>query len=278
MIRTIVVERWSQIDRLLPRDVYLWCKALLLAFIAIQAARLFWVLVVPVGPFGDWRPAQARILPQQMQAALLASVDPFNRTPQPVAAAAPAASTAELQLFGVRQEGAAGGGSAIIGSADGEQKSYVVGEEVAPGIKLAAVAFDYVLLDRGGAQERLGFPGDAPAESATAAPPSAQAPAAPSAPGTPLTASAIRQAVTFGPRTAGAKVTGVLVNPGRNPTLFQTAGFRPGDVIVAVNGARISSPVDVAQLQNALSPGARLALSVERGAQVVPIALDIAGN
>jgi general secretion pathway protein C len=277
LIRTIVVERWSHIDRLLPRDVYLWCKALLLALIATQAARLFWTLVVPVGPFGDWRPAQARILPQQMQVALLASVDPFNRTPQTIAAATPTASTSGLQLFGVRQEGSAGGGSAIIGSADGEQTSFVVGDEVVPGVKLAAVAFDYVLLDRGGSQERLAFPGETVAEPAPSGGSVATAAPAPAV-GTPLSASAIRQGVTFGPRTSGAKVTGILVNPGRNPALFQSAGFRSGDVIVAVNGARISSPVDVAQLQNALSPGARLGLSVERGSQIIPISLNIAGN
>jgi general secretion pathway protein C len=84
--------------------------------------------------------------------------------------------------------------------------------------------------------------------------------------------------VAFGPRTTGGRVSGILVNPGRNPALFQSSGFRSGDVIVAVNGARISSPVDVTQLQNSLSPGARLALTVERGAQAVPISLNIAGN
>jgi general secretion pathway protein C len=272
----MVIERWSHFDRLLPRDLYLWCKALLLALIAIQLARLLWVLVVPVGPFGDWKPAQARALPQQVQAALLSSFDPFQRNTPAAAAAAPAASTSELQLFGVRQEGSAGGGSAIIAAADGEQKSFAVGEEVAPGVRLAAVAFDHVLLDRGGTRERLAFPGDAPAETASA-PAVPSAAAAPPA-GAPLNAGAVRQAVAFGPRTTSGRVTGILVNPGRNPALFQSAGFRTGDVIVAVNGARISSAVDVAQLQNALSPGARLALTVERGAATVPISLNIAGN
>lgn len=277
LIRTIVIERWSNIDRLLPRDIYLWCKALLLALISIQLARLLWVLIVPVGPLGDWKPAQARILPEQTQAALLASIDPFNRNGPSSAAAAPAESTSGLQLFGVRQEGFAGGGSAIIASADGEQNSYAVGEEVVPGVRLAAVAFDHVLLDRGGARERLTFPGDEPAEASPST--NFQPTAAAATPTTGhLTAGAVRQAVAFAPRTAGGRVTGILVNPGRNAALFQSAGFRSGDVIVAVNGARVSSAVDVAQLQNALSPGARLALTVERGAAAVPISLNIAGN
>lgn len=276
MIRTLVIERWSHIDRLLPQDLYLWCKALLLALISIQLARLFWVLIVPVGPYGGWKPAQARMLPQQTQAALIGTVDPFFRNAQPAASAAPATSTSGLQLFGVRQAGASGGGSAIIGAADGEQKSYAVGEEVLPGVKLAAVAFDYVLLDRGGVQERLAFPGDAPVEPSSAT--SASSAAAAPAPGAPLTASAVRDGVAFGPRTSAGRVTGIVVSPGRNAALFQSTGFRSGDVIVAVNGARIASAVDVAQLQNAVTPGARLALTVERGAQAVPISLNIAGN
>jgi general secretion pathway protein C len=69
-----------------------------------------------------------------------------------------------------------------------------------------------------------------------------------------------------------------MVSPGLNQALFASAGFQAGDVIVAVNGARITSAADLAQLQSSLSPGARLSLTVERGAQTVPIALNLAGN
>jgi general secretion pathway protein C len=275
VIRTLVVERWSLFRRWLPTDVYLWIKAILLALIAMQLARLVWAVFTPIGPVGEWRPAQARILSPQAQAAILAAVDPFYRNGPPAAAVA-AASTLNLQLFGVRENWGSGGGAAIIGAPDGEQKSFAVGEEVAPGVKLAAVFFDYVVLDRGGAQEKLFLDPDKAAEPVAA---SATASAPATAGGAqPLTAAAARQAFSFTPRQVGGRVSGVMVAPGADQALYSAAGFQRGDVIVAVNGARIASQTDLAQLQSSLVPGARLSLTVERGAQTVPIALNLASN
>jgi general secretion pathway protein C len=276
VIRTLVVERWSLFRRWLPTDVYLWTKAVLLALVAMQLARLLWAIMIPVGPMGPWQPAQAKILSPQAQAAVLAAVDPFYRNGPPAASAA-ATSTLNLQLFGVRENRGSGGGAAIIGAPDGEQGSYAIGEEVAPGVRLAAVFFDYVVLDRGGNQEKLFLDqSKSPQVIAGGAAPSATP--APSGAGQPLTAAAVRQAFTFSPRQQGGRVTGVLVAPAADPAMFASAGFQPGDVIVAVNGARITSPTDLAQLQSSLTPGARLSLTVERGAASVPIALNLASH
>jgi general secretion pathway protein C len=254
----------------------LWIKAVLLALIAMQLARLLWVMLTPVGPMGPWRPAQARILSPQAQAAVLAAVDPFYRNGPPAAAAA-ATSTLNLQLLGVRENRGSGGGGAIIGAPDGEQASYAVGEEVAPGVRLAAVFFDYVVLDRGGRQEKL-FLDQSKAPEVIAA--AAATPGAPSSAAVPqaLTAATVRQAFSLAPRQQSGRVTGVMVAPGGDPGLYAAAGFRPGDVIVAVNGARIASQTDLVQLQSSLIPGARLSLTVERGTQTVPIALNLASN
>jgi general secretion pathway protein C len=100
---------------------------------------------------------------------------------------------------------------------------------------------------------------------------------APNGSGAAATAS-VTEAFDLKPRNSGGNVTGVIVGPGRNPALFQLAGFRSGDVIVAVNGARISSLIDVQHLQSSLAPGARLTLTVERGGQTLPIALNIPAN
>ncbi|HUE78639.1 MAG TPA: type II secretion system protein N [Sphingomicrobium sp.] len=279
MIRTLMVERWSLFRRWLPTDVYLWLKAILLALIAIQLARLLWAVLAPVGPMGPWRPAQARLLSPEVQATVLAAIDPFYRNGPP-AASVEAASTLDLQLFGVRENRGSGGGAAIIGAPDGEQGSYAVGEEVSPGVTLSAVYFDYVVLDRGGRKEKLFLdqskPGEMVAGGAAAPGPSSSAPAAAGA--QPLTAAAARQAFSFAPRQQNGRVTGVVVAPGSDQGLYAAAGFQPGDVIVAVNGARIASQTDLIQLQSGLVPGARLSLTVERGAQTVPIALNLAGN
>lgn len=276
MIRTLVVERWSLFRRWLPTDVYLWAKAVLLALIAVQLARLIWAIVTPVGPLGPWRPAQAAILSPQAQATILAAVDPFYRNGPP-ASAAQATSTLNLQLFGVRENRGSGGGAAIIGAPDGEQASFAVGEEVAPGVRLSAVYFDYVVLDRGARQEKL-FLDQSKAPEAVVAATGGPAPGTAAQPTTGLSAAAARQAFSFVPRQQGGRVTGVIVSPGADQALYAAAGFQPGDVIVAVNGARITSPADLTQLQSSLTPGARLSLTVERGAQAVPIALNLASN
>jgi general secretion pathway protein C len=237
--------------------------------VAIQAVRLLWTIVTPAGPFGAWQPAPARILPPQTQSALFASVDPFFRSTGP-AESGPIAP--DLQLFGIRGGQGQIPAAAILGTSDGEQKSYVVGEEIAPGVKLAAVHFDHVVLSRGTGQQAVYMQG-ADQGAPTAAP----------APGMPVdgaapTASTAAQAFSLRPRNQGGRVTGAVVNPGSNPSLFAAAGFKPGDVIVAVNGARITSTIDIQQLEASVAPGARLMLSVERGAQTIPIALNIPGN
>ena len=267
MIRTLTVGRLAAFGRWLPNDVYFWLKAVLLALVAIQAARLFWVVVVPVGSFGEWQAAPPRLLSPGAQAAVLAQVDPFFRAGAmlPSAAAAPAV---DLQLFGTRMSQGRLPGSAILGSADGEQRSYLVGEEVAPGVKLAAVRFDHVELERGGSRQTLYMPdADGAGEGANVGSPADTAISA-----------AVGNAFKLNPRNEGGRVTGVLVSPGTNAQLFTAAGFREGDVIVAVNGARITSMIDVQQLQSSIAPGARLLLTVERGAEAVPIALNLPSN
>lgn len=275
MIRTIVIHRWSLFRQMLPSDVYFWAKAMLLACVAVQLSRLLWALVTPVGPFNDWAPRQARVLPLQAQTSLLAVVDPFFRQPASGPAAPTQFPSVDLSLFGVREERGTGNGSAILGPPDGEQRSYVVGEEVAPGVKLAAIFFDFVLLDAAGRQEKLYMDGSGPAE---AAPATAPVTTATAAAGGTLTVEAARRAIRLAPRSSGGRVTGVMVSPGTDSASFAAAGLRSGDVIVAVNGARISSQTDLAQLQSSLAPGARLSLSVERGASIVPVALNIAGH
>lgn len=267
MIRTFDVERLAFFRPRLPSDAYVWVKALLLVLVAVQAVRLVWAVVTPVGPFGDWRPAAPRTLSAEARTAVFSSLDPFFRTAgSAVQAAAPATG---LQLFGTREGSGSVRGSAILGQSEADQKSYVVGEEVAPGVKLSVVSFDHVVLDRGGAKETLYMPG---MEEGSSGGPSAASTGA-GAPGANLA-----NAFDLKPRTQNGQVTGVAIGPGSNPALFQAAGFRPGDVIVAVNGARIASLIDIQQLQSNIAPGARLTLTVERGGQTLPIALNLPVN
>ena len=260
MIRSLKIQGFAPLRQRISFDAYTLLKATILALLAVALTQLVWAIATPVGPFGDWRPAAPRTLSAEAQSAVLASVDPFFRSGS--AGASAAAAPTDLQLFGTRLGSDGIAGSAILGSPDGDQRSYVVGEDVSPGVKLAAVHFDHVDLDRGGVRQSLYMPdADTRTEAETGQP-----------------STSIADAFDFKPRMSSGNVTGVIARPGRDKVPFAASGLRQGDVIVAVNGARITSPIDVQQLQGSIAPGARLILTVERGAQTIPIPLNLPAN
>jgi hypothetical protein len=124
--------------------------AALAALIAYQCATLYSVIVTPL----DGRPERAVRLTQLQPATLLTSFDPFFTAV--VDSAAPIAAT-DLTLHGFRQNRETGGGSAIISQSDGAQRSFGIGEEIAPGIVLKEVSSDHVTISRHGSDERLVF-------------------------------------------------------------------------------------------------------------------------
>lgn len=244
--------------------------ALLAVLLAIQVARLFWVVVTPVGPSGDWRARPVNMVPASARAALFSGFDPFFRNDQPAAGSANVTSLS-LTLFGIRANQSSGGGSAIIAGEDGIQNSFAVGEEVAPGVILDAVAFDHVILSRGGVKESLYLDQSVPAE--TVSPGAAAAPAEPGDEGgASLNAETIQQSIGFAPRSEGGRVTGLVLQPRDDGTMLRLAGFRAGDIVVAVNGRPVTSAADIAAL---LRPGGRLSVEVERGGSKIPIALNL---
>ncbi len=165
-------------ERLLARfrrlNVYSALELLLLVLIAVQAARLFWGLLVPIGPVGDYKALD------RMRAAaaptMLGTFDPFFR--QAPGTQGPVVVTSlDIRLYGVLANRATGGGSAIIGTANGEQRSFQVGEEIMPGVVLTGVAFDHVTISRGGTSEQL-YLDQTPSLPPGAGPPAAPAPVA----------------------------------------------------------------------------------------------------
>ena len=269
---------WLRAGRRSPRALLpLLVIGLIGALLVWQSVRLLWTLVVPLSPLGAWQPQTAVIASPAERRALFAGLDPFFRN----AAQGPASATvtsAGLTLFGININEATGGGSAIIAGEVGVQSSYAVGDEIAPGLKLAGVAFDHVLLDRGGARESLFLDqsGAAPVASPALPAPTAEAgPAAASgvSPSGEISPEALKAGVGFAPRAENGKVTGLVVQPQGDGSVFRAAGLRPGDVIRSVGGRPIGSASDAASLASQLAPGARISVEVERGASVVPIAL-----
>lgn len=246
-------------------NVYSATELALLALLAVQSARLMWALVTPIAPLGAWTPA-APTLPSD-PASVFAAFDPFYRVSGAQPSGPAAVTSLQLTLFGTRIDGAQGGGSAIVAGPDGEQKSVAVGEELAPGVTLKAVAFDHITLDRGGAAEDLflsqsdaagasaGAPAGPPPERVTPGPPPAGAPLPPgvtppgaaTAPPRPAAAPSPppRADISAIPRIEGGRISGLTL---RGTGGYRAAGLQDGDVVTQVNGRAISGMSDIDRL------------------------------
>lgn len=248
---------------------------ILVLLLAIQAIRLVWLVVTPLGPMGDWQTRDVQILSPQSRLSLFSNFDPFFRSGP--AASANVVTSLQLTLFGVRMNEGSGLGSAILAGPDGVQESYAVGDEIMSGVKLNTVLFDHVIIDRGGVMESLYLDQSIPAKTVGAEGDrngQSSAPAEASTGNMP-TAEMIASAFDLSPRNADGKVTGIVVSPRGESALFRAAGFQDGDIIVSVNGQPVSSTSDIATLKRQIIPGARLSLEVERGADTVPIAMNM---
>lgn len=253
----------------------------LLVVLALQLVRLVWAVVAPVGSFGPWEGRQAQLLSPSARQALFASFDPFFRTGAPQQAGSGVVTSLALTLYGVRLNEGSGLGSAIIASPDGVQNSFAVGDEVMPGVVLKAVAFDHVTIDRGGAEEQIFLDQSTPAPEAEPAPAvgagwQSAAPPPPAPPGAGPTVDGLKRDIGFAPRMQNGRVTGLAVlskGPG-----FAGVGFKAGDIVTQVNGQPIGSAGDLQTLQNQIAPGARLSLTVERGAAVASVNIIVQGQ
>jgi general secretion pathway protein C len=276
-MRLALDPRAQRLLRRVPRtNVYTVAELALLSLLAIQCARLVWTIVTPLGPVGEWAPAGTL---RTQAVGRLDGFDPFFRLSGD---AGPVVVTAlELKLFGVRQDQASGRGSAIIATPDGTQRSYAVGDEIMPGAILAAVAFDSVTIARGGNSEQLfmdqsqaaqvalqpGGTGTAP--TSTVAPPP---PPPPTPPGTGAAPGRLAGQIALQPRLNGSRLTGIVLSPQGTGEAFRSAGLLPGDVLVEVNGQRLTSPDQLGGMRDQLASGSA-SVKVERGGRVVRLQL-----
>jgi general secretion pathway protein C len=285
-MRLVLDVRARALLRRLPRtNVYTALELVLLAGLGVQCAALFWVLVTPVGALGPWQPVQPGF--GGSPTAVLQGFDPFFRLSggddKPVMV-----TSLQLTLFGTRINEAMGGGSAIIAGPDGVQQSFAVGEEISPGVKLKAVAFDHVTIDRGGADEDL-FLDQSGAVEPVAPPPSGTVPslipgepALPNAPnakgGGALSPAQLRADIGFIPRVDGGKISGLVVRPQGSGAAFRQAGLREGDVITAINDRPVTGQGDIEQLGAQLGKGGTVPVTVMRGDDTLSLTITIAGQ
>lgn len=268
-MRLALDPRARRLLRRLPRNtVYSTMELVLLSLLAVQCARLAWTLVTPLGPVGDWKAGSALRPASPGSSAVLGSFDPFFRLSG--GGATPAVVTSlNLKLFGVREDRASGRGSAIIGTPDGQQRSFAVGEEIMPGVTLTAVGYDNVTVSRGGTAEQLFLDQSTPATVVTpAVSPPAVAP--PPLPVPTMTVNPMQtetgNEIQVQPRIEAGRVTGVTVQG----SALSAAGLQPGDVVTSVNGQRITSAEQARGIAARLR-GGEANIEVERGGRTVSL-------
>ena len=225
--------------------------------LGMQAARLVWLVLAPLGPFGGSPPDAAVMTPAP---AMTISRDPFF--PASTTATASADASGDFTLFGVN----VGGGSAILAGKDGRQGSWRIGQEVAPGVRLQAVDAGGAVLDVGGRQQRLALqarPSSSPALAPAGQLPSARATG--SGADTPPTVdpAALLQQAGLRPRMTDGRIDGYTLIPRGDDALVRQAGLRAGDVVVAVNGNTLT-PERLGELESDLAGRDAVELTVLR--------------
>ena len=234
--------------------------------LAFQGARLIWATSKPLGPLGNW--PQSMSLQSTLATLDVGTLDPFGGTDADADGSTVTSLT--LKLFGVSLNEATGLGSAIIAAPDGVQSSFAVGDEIVPGVRLKAVAYDHVTLDNGGADETLFLDQSVPAPGGATGDAAAGGKTGSSDTGA-LNAASFTTDISLTPRNVGGKVTGFLVQPKGEGGAFNAAGLKPGDIIVSLNGVPAQSVQDAVAVISQLPDKGNLTLQVERGGQLVPL-------
>lgn len=278
-----VLENWSRATwRPKARTVLAGLEVVLVVLLALQAARLIWGLAEPRGGVGGLQPVRARTA-AMVDLSILARFDPFFRVAGAASGTGDMSGRGELQLHGVRVDGR-GGGSAIIGGPDGRQGSFLVGEQVAPGVVLGAVAGDHVILARGGARTRLDFvePASAPASAPGATgvgtlmpPPPPPVPSPDSAGG--VDPKQFLAAASLTPRTVNGQASGYRVTGRGKSDALARAGLQDGDVLLAVEGSPLNAE-RLSELPAVLAQSKEVELRFERGGQILTTRLRMAAR
>jgi len=286
----------STLDRLRQSQRLALASCLLLAALALWLALRIGLALWPRSAPGELVAPPAGNVPVAVAPASLARFHLFGVTPLQPGSAAPGAPSpvTGLILRGTLADRDPNAGVAVIDGAGDGERAFRVGDEVLPGVVLAAIHADHVVLSRGGAEETLRLtrdtnpdPGNivrpAPgmakgSRTVTGAPasaaPVANIPAAPARADGELQATLARlranpeellRRMQVVPVLDGGRLAGVRVSAsGADATLLAQAGLQSGDVVTAVNGQRVDSLERGQQIVAGLASATSVRLTVLR--------------
>lgn len=272
--------------------------ALAAAVAALLLARLlaeFVVLWLPVPQSAAWRPAPAALSGPSARpeatgpnADLIASAHVFGEYQAVGSVAADQMDKApdtrlNLTLLGIFAADREGQSRALISTQEGDEKPYSINQDVVGGVKIQAIFPDRVILSRNGQLETLRLDKDRQnaiaSESAVGATPTAGT-------DTSQMLGKIREQLLNDPSKAadyirvqpanvGGQQRGYRIYPGRDRSVFNGAGLRPGDLVTSVNGNPLDDPSKALQMLGDMSQARTLNLMVERGGTQQPITVNL---
>ena len=194
-----------------------------------------------------------------------------------------AASTSGLRLKGVIAPDAGEAASAIFSLGSGKDVAVFVNREVQPGVKLAEVKPDHVIVSRSGARERI----DLEARRAAVKPSPGRLVgfklnvARSGANNFSLSRKELDEALRdpnqlnylgqIGVPPGG----GVRMDAAPSGSLAQKLGLQPGDVIKKLNGQSVASPGDLARLYTQFATLTLVQAEVQRGSATVQLSYAI---
>ena len=249
-------------------------EALLLAAVALGCAQAGWTIVTPnaANALSDANLDDAAPEP----IALAQTYSPF--TPHTVAGSthAMAALLSSVQLNGVRMSLDPALSGAMFTLADGGQRAFLIGQEIADGVTLADVQAQYVIVAYEGGQRRLDMAAGPSFSFARAMMGLEPAPGAPQT----LTADAAAPiseadrawllAAVRNVETANGVARGWRIDDAA-PERVRAAGLAAGDLVTSINGAR---PGDIAGAIAATQTGV-LRLEIERDGAPMALTLEL---
>lgn len=298
--------RASSIDRGRAAEAAAWGACAVLGALALWLlVRVAWSLV----PRGDaaFEPAPFRSAGNAAPSATtsVARWHLFGEaTARAGSANAGSASTLSLVLRGTFASADPKDGIAVIDNAGQGERAWRVGDEVLPGVRLAAVHADRVVLARDGKQETLALPRDtqlAPGDVVRPTPArvtggAAPAPARANAPsGTPTNAAAsatppgaralvdqarrdpqaLLRRVQVVPVLSDGKIAGVRLAAGTDQALLEQVGLQQGDVVTAVNGTSVDSVERGRQIMDSLGNADSVRVTVLRNGKPTEITVGL---
>ncbi|HEY6942623.1 type II secretion system protein N [Dokdonella sp.] len=266
------------------------CCALLAGLFAWLLVRLAWAFL-PAGADVRVDTPPTATAPDATRTRSVAQWHLFGNTPLP----ASGPSTTSLILRGTLADADPMAGIAVIADAGKGERSWRVGEEVSPGVKLVRVYADHVVVTRDGQEETLPLPRDstvAPAASTRgasgrgartgASTANAAAQNVRAAKGLQDEVERLRQnptelarRVQVVPVLADGHLAGVRVSTGTDTALLNQLGFQQGDVVTAVNGMPVDSIERGQQIMSTVGSAASVRVTVLRAGKPTEITVGL---